>query len=61
MRTIEHYSKYIQLRISQSTISGVLMTPSVAHTYDKPRKADTTLALNGIATTRELRRLKEKS
>ncbi|KAI8685333.1 hypothetical protein NCS55_00204600 [Fusarium keratoplasticum] len=42
-------------------MSGVALTPSVAHVNEKVRKASTTLAINGITATQEMRRLKEKN
>ncbi|KAM5344596.1 hypothetical protein ACJ41O_013131 [Fusarium nematophilum] len=61
VRTIGNYSEYVRLRIEASMASGVPLTPSVTHTYDKMRKAHVTLALNGIAATQEMHRLKEKA
>jgi hypothetical protein len=54
------YSEYVRLRLQASIASGVTLTPSVTHTYDKMRKGHMTLALNGIAATQEMHRLKEK-
>ncbi|KAJ0127004.1 hypothetical protein HZ326_29890 [Fusarium oxysporum f. sp. albedinis] len=43
------------------TASGVPLTPSVTHTYDKMRQGQMTLAFNGIAATQEMHCLKEKA
>lgn len=61
MRIIESYSEYVRLRIEASVASGVPLIPLVTHKYDKMRKAHVTLALNGIAATQEMHRLKEKA
>ncbi|KAI8648854.1 hypothetical protein NCS56_01501400 [Fusarium sp. Ph1] len=42
-------------------MSGAALTSSVAHVNEKARKASTTLAINGITATQEMRRLKEKN
>ncbi|KAF6518154.1 hypothetical protein HZS61_002232 [Fusarium oxysporum f. sp. conglutinans] len=61
LRQIKQYEGYVALRIESSISSGVPLTPSVLHVNEKVRKAHTTLALNGITATQEMRRLKEKS
>ncbi|KAJ0133115.1 hypothetical protein HZ326_23811 [Fusarium oxysporum f. sp. albedinis] len=61
VRTIERYSEYVRLRLEASIASGVPLTPSVTHTYDKMRKGHMALALNGIAAPQEMHRLKEKA
>ncbi|KAH7471202.1 hypothetical protein FOMA001_g13664 [Fusarium oxysporum f. sp. matthiolae] len=61
MRQIRQYEQYVTLRIEVSVASGTPLTPTVAHVNEKLRKAHTTLALNGITATQEMRRLKEKS
>ncbi|WKT53914.1 hypothetical protein QSH57_004498 [Fusarium oxysporum f. sp. vasinfectum] len=61
LRQIKQYEDYVALRIECSISSGVPLTPSVLHVNEKVRKAHTTLALNGITATQEMRRLKEKS
>ncbi|RKK62639.1 hypothetical protein BFJ69_g17000 [Fusarium oxysporum] len=61
MRQIRQYEQYVALRIEVSVASGTPLTPTVAHVNEKLRKAHTTLALNGITATQEMRRLKEKS
>ncbi|RYC79089.1 hypothetical protein BFJ63_vAg18033 [Fusarium oxysporum f. sp. narcissi] len=61
LRQIKQYEGYVALRIECSISSGVPLTPSVLHVNEKVRKAHTTLALNGITATQEMRRLKEKS
>lgn len=37
------------------------ITPSVTHVYEKLRKANVTLSLNGIEVSQEMHRLKEKA
>lgn len=61
MRQIRQYEQYVALRIAVSVASGTPLTPTVAHVNEKLRKVHTTLALNGITATQEMRRLKEKS
>lgn len=61
LRTIERYSDYVRLRLEVSASSGVPITPSVTHVYEKLRKANVTLSLNGIAASQEMHRLKEKA
>jgi hypothetical protein len=61
MRQIRQYEQYVALRIEVSVASGTPLTPTVAHVNEKLRKAHTTLALNGITATQEMRRLKEKN
>ncbi|KAF4447314.1 hypothetical protein F53441_9138 [Fusarium austroafricanum] len=61
MRQIRQYEEYVALRIECSIASGTPLTPSVSHVNEKVRKAHTTLAVNGITATQEMRRLKEKN
>ncbi|KJZ70765.1 hypothetical protein HIM_09849 [Hirsutella minnesotensis 3608] len=57
---IRHYQEYVRLRIASSITSGVPLTPSLARVFDKACKAGNTLAINGITSTAEMQRLKEK-
>jgi hypothetical protein len=61
LRQIRQYEEYVALRIECSITSGTPLTPSVSHVNEKLRKAHTTLAVNGITATQEMRRLKEKN
>ncbi|RYC79285.1 hypothetical protein BFJ63_vAg17832 [Fusarium oxysporum f. sp. narcissi] len=61
LRKIQQYERFVKLRIDCSIDSGLPLTPSVAHVNEKLRKAHTTLALNGITATNEMKRLKEKN
>ncbi|KJZ69545.1 hypothetical protein HIM_11058 [Hirsutella minnesotensis 3608] len=57
---IRHYQEYIRLRLASSLTSGAPLTPSVARVFDKSCKAANTLAVNGITSTAEMQRLKDK-
>jgi hypothetical protein len=61
LRQIRQYEEYVALRIECSITSGTPLTPSVSHVNEKLQKAHTTLAVNGITATQEMRRLKEKN
>ncbi|KAG7408077.1 hypothetical protein Forpi1262_v018048 [Fusarium oxysporum f. sp. raphani] len=61
LRKIRQYEEYVALRIECSVASGTPLTPSVSHINEKVRKAHSTLALNGITATQEMRLLKEKN
>jgi hypothetical protein len=51
----------VALRIKYLITSGTPLTPLVSHVNEKLHKAYTTLAVNGITATQEMRRLKEKN
>lgn len=61
MRQIRQCGEYVALRIKYLITSGTPLTPSVSHVNEKLQKAYTTLAVNGITATQEMRRLKEKN
>ncbi|KAK2923399.1 hypothetical protein FoTM2_016923 [Fusarium oxysporum f. sp. vasinfectum] len=61
LRKIRQYEEYVALRVECSVASGTPLTPSVSHINEKVRKAHSTLALNGITATQEMRLLKEKN
>ncbi|KAM5354577.1 hypothetical protein ACJ41O_001224 [Fusarium nematophilum] len=61
IRIIQRYQEYVALRIEASIVSGVRLTPSVAHVHEKSRKATEVLMINGITSTEEMKRLKEKN
>ncbi|KAM4061703.1 DDE superfamily endonuclease [Hirsutella rhossiliensis] len=56
LSTIQRYHAYVQLRLATS----VDFDSSVTYVYEKARKADKTLALNGITATAEMTKIKEK-
>ncbi|KAM4060884.1 DDE superfamily endonuclease [Hirsutella rhossiliensis] len=60
LSTIQRYHAYVQLRLATSVDSHMPLTPSVTYVYEKARKADKTLALNGITATAEMTKIKEK-
>lgn len=59
--TIQQYHDYVDLRMAVSIESNIPITPSVRHVDNKARKASQALELNGVAASRELHRLQEKS
>lgn len=61
VRTIGRYYEYVRLQLEAYIASGVPLTLSVTHTYDKMRKGHVTLILNGKAATQEMHRPKEKA
>ncbi|GKU08467.1 unnamed protein product [Fusarium langsethiae] len=61
IRSIRQYQDFISLRIAASIESGIPLTPSVLHVFNKMQKSSETLAINGITATEEMHRLKEKT
>ncbi|WAO97211.1 Hypothetical protein NCS54_01492600 [Fusarium falciforme] len=61
IRVIQRYQEYVALRIEASIVSGIRLTPSVARVHEKSRKATEVLMINGVTSTQEMKRLKEKN
>lgn len=55
LRQIRQYEEYVARRIECSVASGVPLTPSVSHVNEKVKKAHTTIAINGITATQEMK------